>query len=371
MIDRVLNGLRRVVSKWLGLDRLGSDFSSLDLPGKDGLNVMAGIESSWDRPSDIKQFVLTDMPGRSYRGTIATTEYERGVEKRLRRHVETLANEIGIRNTNRPEGLEKAAEYIEAEFQAMGYETRRLEYRTSDGSPSANIEALRSSEGPTKSLVVGAHYDTVDCPGANDNATGVAALLEIARSIAESEVENRLIIRFVAFTNEEPPYFLTDDMGSMVYAKDLKALGERLEGMICLETIGYYSDAPGSQRLPTVLSPFFTGDVGDFIAFVSHHASKDFLRDLVGAFRGHAEIPSIGLAGPDMIQGIDFSDHRSFRTVGYKAVMVTDTAFMRYPYYHTVEDTPDKLDYTRFTKVTVGLAAAITDMVRQSDHGDT
>ena len=251
---------------------------------------------------------------------------------------------------------------MEAQLCDLGLRTWNQHYTTSDGHASRNIEATLVGTDPGSTLIIGAHYDSVDCPGANDNASGVACLLEIARSMTERESSPRSTIRFVGFTNEEPPYFYTGDMGSRVYAQEVIDRREQVLGMICLETIAYYSDELGSQMIPPILRPFFDHDVGDFIGFFSNNESRDFLRNVVGAFRQYAEVPSEGLAAPSVVQGLNFSDHASFWRVGYNAVMVTDTAFMRYEHYHRSSDTPDELEWTRFTKVTDGLTKAVMEL---------
>jgi Zn-dependent M28 family amino/carboxypeptidase len=200
-------------------------------------------------------------------------------------------------------------------------------------------------------VVVGAHYDTVPgSPGADDNASGVAVLIELSKMLAG--------IRFVAFANEEAPYFLGPEMGSYVYARER---GKGVRAMFSLEMLGYYRDAPGSQTYPAPLG-FFYPDRADFIAFVGDLGAIRLVRKAIGAFRRHASFPSEGLAAPAMIPGVSWSDHWSFRKHGYPAVMVTDTAFYRYPHYHLPSDTPEKLDYERMARVTMGLAAMLKEL---------
>ncbi len=363
MFGKLLTRVRGAIGRALGLHNL-----EVDLTHEQFAYFWPGAVQGWDAgrgmPKAMINSLLTmDMPGESYQGPILLTSEEITLRHRLQEHVHKLATEIGMRNTRYPKALDEAASYVDSQLRSLRLETEHQDYRTSDGHRVRNIEAVMVGRDSKVSLVIGAHYDTVDCPGADDNASGVASLLEIARGITDREKIPRQSIRFVAFANEEPPYFYSDDMGSRVYANHLKASGERLLGMICLESLGYFSDDPGSQFIPPALAPYFDHNRGDFIGFFSDNASRDFLKQFVGRFREHAEVPSQGLAASSLVQGIDFSDHESFQRLGYDALMVCDTAFMRNKHYHTEEDTPDKLDWTRFTKVTEGLTKAIMDLV--------
>jgi Zn-dependent M28 family amino/carboxypeptidase len=165
-------------------------------------------------------------------------------------------------------------------------------------------------------------------------------------------------IRLVLFANEEPPFFQTDRMGSLAYARRLAATGEHVAAMFSLETLGYYSDAPGSQRYPFPLDMLYPR-TGDFVAFVGTVASRPLVRKAVGAFRAQARFPSVGGTAPDFVQGIDWSDHWAFEQAGVPALMITDTAPFRYPWYHDVKDTPDKVDYQRLARVVAGIGRVI------------
>ena len=213
---------------------------------------------------------------------------------------------------------------------------------------------------PQEIVVVGGHYDSVIyCPGANDNATGVAATLALARTLKGFRPSRTL--RFVCFVNEEPPYFQTADMGSRVYAGRCRQRGEKVTAMICLETIGYYTDEKGSQRYPAPFSLLYPA-TGNFIAFVGNYGSRRLVRQVVGSFRQQAEFPSEGAAVPGFLPGIGWSDHWSFWQEGYPALMVTDTAPFRYPHYHRSSDTPDKIDYKRMARVVSGLEAVVKEL---------
>jgi Zn-dependent M28 family amino/carboxypeptidase len=281
-----------------------------------------------------------------------------GCEDRIRRHVETLALDIGERNLWRYAALLRAAEYIEAEFAVAGYPPTRQTYQVSR-LPVSNIEVVLPCEtAPDEAIVVGAHYDTVSgSPGANDNGTGVAALLELAGRFARRPL--RRTLRFVAFVNEEPPFFQTAEMGSVVYASAARARGDRIAGMLSLETMGYYSTDAGSQQYPAAELSGLYPDIGNFIGFVANEASRALLESASRAFVAHSTLPLRGAALPEALAGTGWSDHWSFWQAGYQAMMVTDTAPWRYPHYHTAEDTPDKLHFDSLVDVVNGLEGVI------------
>ena len=273
--------------------------------------------------------------------------------RRLMTHIDMLAGTIGERHLWRPSALYQAADYIRQSFAAAGYIPRSHGYELHDIRVD-NLEAvLEGPVAPAEALVVGAHYDSVrGCPGANDNGTGVAAVLELARRFAGRP--RRRSIRFVAFVNEEPPWFLTPSMGSVVYAAAARARGERIIGMLSLETIGYYSDEPASQQYPPPLHMLYPA-TGNFIGFVSNLRSARLLRRAARAFKARTPFPIQSAAAPAAVPGVGWSDHWSFWQEGYQALMVTDTAPYRYPWYHTAEDTPDKIVLDRFAQVVDGL----------------
>jgi hypothetical protein len=272
---------------------------------------------------------------------------------RLGAHVEMLAGTIGERHMWRPTALYEAADYIRQTFAASGYTPHAQGYDL-HGIRVENLEAvLLGSTQSGQVLVVGAHYDSVPgCPGANDNGTGVAAVLELARRFAGQPRPRS--IRFVAFVNEEPPWFLTPSMGSAVYATAARRRGDRIVGMLSLETIGYYSDEPDSQQYPPPLHLLYP-TTGNFIGFVSNVRSAGLLRKAARAFKARTAFPIRSAAAPAAIPGVAWSDHWSFWQAGYPAVMVTDTAPYRYPWYHTPEDTPEKIKVERFAQVVDGL----------------
>jgi len=299
------------------------------------------------------------MPGKNVSKAELLSPDEVGLREELRANVQKLAGEIGERNMWHYVALDAAADFIEDSFSRAGLRTRRDSYETR-GQPCHNIEAEIPGNRP-KIIVIGAHYDSVfGSPGANDNGTGVAATLALARRFASARPKH--ILRFVAFVNEEPPYFLSGEMGSQVYARRCKERGDKIYAMISLETIGYFSDAPNSQTYPSPGLGMFYPKVGNFIGFVSNVHSRALLRRVITLFRENAKIPSEGASLPAFIPGVSWSDQWSFWQHGYPAIMVTDTAPFRYPYYHSSSDTPDKLDYDRFTLVVSGMEKVIQNL---------
>jgi len=287
------------------------------------------------------------MPGASHAGPLPPLTGEaRALSLRLRLHVAALA--AGERNFD----LETPARYIEQAFRSQGLEFSVQEF-VSGGRKVRNIEAGKGG------IVVGAHYDTVPgSPGADDNASGVAVLIELAAL--------KVPVRFVAFANEEPPYSFGPEMGSWAWAERARERGEAIRFMYSLEMLGYYRDAPGSQHYPAPLG-FFYPDRADFIAFVGDLGARSLVRRSIDVFRRNAKFPSEGVAAPGFIPGVTWSDHWSFRSHGYPAIMITDTAFYRYPHYHLPSDTPDKLDYERMARVTLGLAAMLREISQQRE----
>jgi Zn-dependent M28 family amino/carboxypeptidase len=301
------------------------------------------------------------MPGKNVSEAGPLSPGEVVLREKLRGNVQKLAGEIGERNMWHYAQLNAAADFIEDSFSRGGLRTRRDSYETG-AQPCHNIEAEISGNGP-EIVVIGAHYDSVfGSPGANDNGSGVAAVLALAQRFASAKPKQTL--RFVAFVNEEPPYFLSGEMGSQVYARRCKERGDKISAMISLETIGYFSDAPNSQRYPSPGLGLFYPNVGNFIGFVSNVHSRALLRRVIALFRKHAKIPSEGASLPAFIPGVSWSDQWSFWQHGYPAIMVTDTAPFRYPHYHSSNDTPGKLDYDRFTLVVSGMEKVIQELVK-------
>lgn len=316
------------------------------------LAVAVGVAAFW---------YCLGVPGRPHRGPLppATAE-EIDLAQRLKRHVTAIAS--APHNVRYYAELQAAAAYIERTLGAIGYRVMPQRFEV-DGREVRNIEVViePSAASPdTPSLVIGAHYDSAgDVPGANDNGTGAAAVIELARLLEGAALKTR--IRLVLFVNEEPPYFKTPDMGSLRYAQRLAERKERVVGMMSLETMGYFSDAPGSQNYPWPFGLAF-GDTGDFIAFVGTLGARSFMRQTIGSFRTHTAFPSIGGVAPAFVEGIDWSDHWAFAQHGIPAIMVTDTAPFRYPHYHQLSDTPDKVDYERLARITKGIERTIREL---------
>ncbi len=307
---------------------------------------------------------MVAVPGKSYSGPPPPLSDEQtALRDNLRRHVVVVASRE--HNLWQPAALEAAARYIEDTLAGFGY-TPSAQRFTTNGVAVRNIEVeVAGGARAGEIVIVGAHYDSVQgATGANDNGSGVAAVLELARLARTTKPARTL--RFVLFVNEEPPFFKSGEMGSRVYARRARQRGENIVAMFSLETIGYYSDQPGSQRYPFPLG-FFYPSTGNFIAFVSNLSSRALLHEVIASFRRHAEFPSEAVAAPAFIPGVDWSDHWSFWDEGYPALMVTDTAPYRYPYYHTAADTPDKVDYDRLARVVSGLRVALLDLADRPD----
>jgi Zn-dependent M28 family amino/carboxypeptidase len=301
------------------------------------------------------------MVGKSYSGRfLPLSVQEKEISANLRDHVFMLADEIGERNIWLPQNLNAAAAYIEKVWQEQSFVVQHQKY-AARGVESANlIIEIPGISMPDQIIIVGAHYDSVlGSPGANDNGSGVASLLEISRLLAGKKPART--VRLVAFTNEEPPFFLRLDMGSRVYASRSRGRKENIVGMLSLETMGYYSEAPNSQEYPFPFS-FFYPHTANFIGFVGNIRSRHLVRLSLATFRNTTQFPSEGTAAPGWITGIGWSDHWSFWREGFRAIMVTDTAFFRYDPYHTRKDTPEKIDYDRLARVTKGLAEVVVEL---------
>ena len=286
------------------------------------------------------------------------------IEKNLKMTVERLAAEIGERSYLNQGALSETVDYISSEFKKYGYEPQEQTYEA-QGRTFRNIYIeKKGSISPDRVLVVGAHYDTVSTtPGADDNASGIAGLLELARLVADIPLKKT--VHFVAFALEEPPFFRTEQMGSYVYAKNLKEGQIDVEGMICLESIGYFTDERGSQMFPLSFFRFIYPERGNFIIFASNLRSKGLLGRLKNAFHNGTDLPAERISTFAILPGVDFSDHRSFWEFGYDAVMITDTAFYRNPQYHGPGDVPGILDYDRMAEVVTGLRQSVIEVANE------
>ncbi len=304
---------------------------------------------------------ITTMPGKSYSDPLAPlSDEEKQLSRHLKTHVTVLGGKIGERHVWCNDRLNQAADYIQSVLIGLGYRVSTQEFQVEAGTV-RNIEAERKgSSVPEEIIIIGAHYDSViGSPGANDNASGIAAVIEIARLLADKKLSRTL--RFVAFVNEEPPFFETEQMGSRVYAARSHQRKENIAAMLSLETIGYYSDDAGSQKYPFPFRYFYP-NIGNFIGFVSNLSSGKLLRQVIASFRKHTAFPSEGVAAPGWLTGIGWSDHAAFWQEGYPAIMITDTAPFRYQHYHTRHDTPDQLDYDRMARVVSGISRVAAEM---------
>lgn len=314
------------------------------------------------------------MPGESAKGPLpGMTPAQLLLAGKVRRDVEHLAGEIGERNTRKPEQLRVADTWLGAQLAALNVGPIVHQPYMADGVVVANMwvdvrgsGAADGAPGPSADeiIVIGAHYDSFPgSPAANDNASGVAAVLAIGRALAALPREQRpaRTVRLALFTNEEPPYFWTELMGSLVMARSFHEWGERIVAMLTPETIGCYFDAPGTQKYPPPLGLFYPS-AGDFIAFIGLSGSRGasrLVKRCVGEFRSLSPMPSMGTAMPGWVPGVGSSDHWSFNRMGVPSLMITDTAPFRYAYYHTPEDTPDKIDYERMARVVEGLSEVV------------
>lgn len=301
---------------------------------------------------------VTATPGNHHRGPLLPLDAEgRRLAENLKAHVTRVASEE--HNVAHPEALERSARYIESALGSLGYAVSREEFETGG----VNVRNLEVSKGTGKRVVViGAHYDSaLDAVGANDNGSGVAALLELARFLKTVEPAEGLEVRLVFYVNEELPWFSTDKMGSYVHSRRLASEGKEVVAMLSLETIGWYSESFDSQRYPFPFSLFYPSK-GDFIAFVANLRSRSLMHRVIGTFRRTAAFPSEGVSAPESIPGIGWSDQWAYWQFGWPALMVTDTAPFRYPHYHTLRDTPDKLGYERLARVVKGLEGVVRDL---------
>lgn len=300
------------------------------------------------------------MPGESYRGpSESLTAEEVGVAERLKTHVSVLAGEIGPRGSASPAAVRRTVAYIRSELQGLGYAARESTYEV-DGRTHRNLEAaIPGAPSSPEIVVVGAHYDTYPgAPGADDNASGVASVLELARLLAG--FEPRRTIRFVFFGTEEPPHFNTEEMGSRVYARRASEAGEEIVAAFSLDPVGYFDDEPGSQRYPPPLRLFYP-DRGDFVAFVGNPASAALLRRSLATFRRTTRFPSEGIVSPSLVPGVELSDHASFWRHGYPGVLISDTGPFRNPNYHTPDDDLSRVALRRTARVVVGLGEVLRD----------
>ncbi len=324
--------------------------------------ALAGIRGA----SVLPRFV-TKMPGISHEGRLPPlTPVQGELAQQLEQIVRELAGPLAGRNQFRPHVLSRCEEFLKAQLEHTGLRVRRQEY-TSHGERVANLEVeLPGATKRDEIVIIGAHYDAVElkphfglCPAANDNGSGVACVIALAhRAAARANAGKppQRTLRFTLWANEEPPFFWTEQMGSLVHARSCRAKNENIVAMLTPETLGCYLHAEGTQRYPLqpLFEPFYPTK-GNFIAFMGMTEAADLIRRSVATFRERAAFASIGAGLPAIIPHVGASDHWSFWRVGYPALMITDTAPYRYNFYHTTDDVPENMNFPDFARVTDGL----------------
>ncbi len=283
------------------------------------------------------------------------------LEQRLADHVAFLSQNIGARNLGHYSALVKASEYIFDSITAFKFCVEKQEYSVTGKAVHNLILEKKGTDEPDEIFILGAHYDTVlDSPGADDNATGIAALLEIIRLL--EDYQNQKTIRFVAFTLEEPPFFGTDKMGSMAYAKKCRENQDNIIGMVAFEMLGYFSEEPNSQEYPLAEMKMAYPERGNFIGVVGNKHSEKFTEAFVKKLKDTSLAKVEFLIANSFMPGVDLSDHASFWKYDYPALMLTDTAFFRNPYYHTAEDKIDHLNFKKFARLVLGLNYTLREL---------
>lgn len=301
------------------------------------------------------------QPGATNQAKINDQSKAKPLSEELKEHVVFLSHKIGERNLGRYQRLCRAADYVEKQLSQYGYATDRQTFQVKGLNCHNIIAEKQGLKDADQIVIVGAHYDSArGTPGANDNGSGTAAMLALARALHDDSFGRT--VRFVGFTNEEPPYFQNaGEMGSWVYARRCRKQQEKIVGVISLETMGYFSDEPNSQKYPAPLNLLYPS-TGNFIGFVSNLKSRPLLTQAVKTFRQHAKISSESAALPESMPGVGWSDHWSFWQEDYPGIMITDTAPFRYPHYHRATDTSDKIDYQRLAQVVEGLKPVIREL---------
>lgn len=325
--------------------------------------ILTGVVTFAGVALGLSGFVTLKMPGQSYSGPLPPlTGREWKLSESLQNDVTTLAGKIGERSLQKPENLEKAAEYIEQALQAAKYSVSRHTFQA-HGKLCHNLEVeIPGIRRPDEIVILGANYDSPPgCPGANGNASGVAALLALARDF--SGATSARTLRFVFFVNQSDTAAIPGQNGAMVYANRCAERNEKIVAMINIESLGYYAQDSSSQRYPAP-AQFFYPPTGNFIAFIGNSTSRSLVQALIGSFRDSARFPSEGIVFPDNDDSMNFSASRAFGEHGYPALTITDTAPFRYPYHHSTLDTPSRLQYTQMARVLVGLNQIVADLAR-------
>lgn len=296
-------------------------------------------------------WVVAQPSWRSNRASAEATD-----PARLRQHVETLSQRLVPRDWQHRDHLDQCADYIAQHFGQAGASVEFQQFTVEGQSYRNVIGGFRAGKGSR--VVVGAHYDTCgDTPGADDNASGIAALIELAYLLGRNVPANA--VDLVAYVLEEPPFFRTESMGSAVHAKKLFGEKAGVRGVIVLEMVGYFNDAWGSQSYPSLLLRLIYPSRANFITVASRWDQGDWIKTVKAGMKGTSDLPVYSIRAPSFIPGIDFSDHMNYWPYGFKALMITDTSFYRNPTYHSSGDTADKLDYRRLDQVVVAVFETI------------
>ncbi|MFN6945926.1 MAG: M28 family peptidase [Cytophagaceae bacterium] len=282
------------------------------------------------------------------------------LKSNLYRHVKELTSSEHARNAYNPEALNKVADYIMQEFKNLGLHPYEQKYIVDENEFKNIVCTLGPKDKPL--IVIGAHYDVCgDQPGADDNASGVAGILELARLLSK-DTTLKYKIEFVAYTLEEPPYFRTQNMGSAVHAHSLKENNIEVRAMICLEMIGYFSEEKGSQSYPTALLKPFYPSKGNFILIVGQFGETKLVRTFKKGMRNNSRIDVRSINSPKFVTGVDFSDHLNYWAVGYPAIMITNTSFYRNRNYHEASDTIETLNFDKMSEVVAGIYGAVKNL---------
>lgn len=310
-------------------------------------------------------FWYIKMPGTSYSGESGIADA--AVENRLRRDVSALSETIGERHVGRPGSLDEAARWISQRFVDAGLSPGFEEFATGSATVANVVADVPGTEGDGV-VVIGAHYDSVPgSPGADDNASGVAVMLELARSL--KGFKSPYTLRFVAFVNEEAPWFGTSEMGSIQHVARALDRNEKIVAMLSLETLGFYQDEDATQHYPDGFEVFYPS-TGNFVSFVGNARSRTLVHQMIEGFRQRARLPSEGIAAPELVRDISRSDQFSFWREGIPAMMITDTANFRNPHYHLSTDTAATLNYSAMAHLADGLTHAIKFMIESRFSGD-
>jgi Zn-dependent M28 family amino/carboxypeptidase len=294
-------------------------------------------------------------------GAMTVLSEDTGVKK-LFAHVQHLSVQIGSRSVYEYSNIKKTETYIKSVLEELGLTYSTQEFRYRRNLFSNIVVSIPGREEPEDIFIIGAHYDTVSgTPGADDNGSGVAVLLELCRLLQTQELSRTL--RLIFFVLEEPPAFHTPSMGSYVYAKQARLNKEKIYGMISLEMVGFFSNKKGGQSFPAPFMGLFYSNVPDFIGVVGNFKSRGLVKKISVSIKRGSSIAVESLSTFRFLPGIDWSDHGSFWKMGYPAVMITDTSFYRNPNYHKGSDTIETLDFLKMAEVVKGLIQVVRDLV--------